>query len=165
MLDNGLPFFRGLGKINPLPSSTALASSSTRNASALNGILCSAFVFIRDGGITQSRLSISTSDHIAPRTSPLRVAVKMRSRRHSLTDNDDSLASMVSNAAPTSSYGKRSMVFFDTRHGRENPVNLVGHIHVNKTRPETPLQNRPHPLFRFSRRLRFALPNRFERLE
>lgn len=68
--------------LSPLVCFTA--SISTSKASALSGILSSLLVLVLSTGTVHRRSPKSTSDHLAARTSPERVAVSARNLRTAL---------------------------------------------------------------------------------
>ena len=72
------------------------ASCSTAKAASDNGTRCSAPPFIRSAGMVQRRLPRSSSDHVAPRASPERAAVRIRKRRQSFAAMPAVEASIVS---------------------------------------------------------------------
>ena len=80
----GRPFRAGDGKMKVEESDTTLARSSILSAASDNGTRCSAFIFIFLGGMVQTLLSKSISDHSALRASPGRAAVKIKKCKHSL---------------------------------------------------------------------------------
>ena len=54
------------------------ASCNISKAALLRGTRCWRFAFIRDAGTVHTDWSKSISDHSAPRTSPLRAAVRIK---------------------------------------------------------------------------------------
>ena len=72
---------RVLGKTRSESAESSIARLMIDTATSGSGTLCWRIAFVRSAGIVHTRVSRSVSDLRAPRTSPVRVAVRIRSRR------------------------------------------------------------------------------------
>ena len=73
----------GEERMKSLPSPRFLARTSTFRAESVSGTRCPAPASMRSPGMRQTRVLISISVQVAPRTLPVRTAVRTRKRRAS----------------------------------------------------------------------------------
>ena len=97
--------FGTFGNTSPLGSAIRTRLVEDGQAASLSGTRCSTAAFMRVAGIVHRAVSTSISFLVAPRTSPLRAAVRTVNRKASFVPAHASVAAMTAKARTTSPYG------------------------------------------------------------